>query len=417
MSTQSLFAAASPLDAARASHTHRLHSQTHSAAEVATPTTLSASDFAPAKSPLSPAAQHASKRLKSSTSPDSAIPIYSSSSPPAATRSPAPFDSDLSSTPIDLQHLPQPSDLLSPLPSAALAAAQPSAAPLPSASSNSASASDLAARVQGMFQESDSKSSAAVSEQKSNSSAHKSSSMASTSASASASAAISAANSKNLSRAHSFNASMEDASAAGKDEPMSTTSGAAASAADKPSTSSSSSHGSSSSSSSHSSSSSSHANTAHPRPTHTSKSTDPAGAILEAELGGRYKVIRYLGKGSYGTVFVAEELSTGKQFAIKKIPRVFDNLTNAKRLLRELKILRMLSHHNVIGYKGLLAPVIPATFNSLLIVFEFVDTDLAKLLASDQPITNQHVQYFLYQLLCGINYIHSANIIDRKSVV
>lgn len=50
----------------------------------------------------------------------------------------------------------------------------------------------------------------------------------------------------------------------------------------------------------------------------------------------------------------------------------------------------MLSHHNVIGYRGLLMPSIPATFNSLLIVFEFVDTDLAKLLASDQPITNQH---------------------------
>ena len=77
------------------------------------------------------------------------------------------------------------------------------------------------------------------------------------------------------------------------------------------------------------------------------------------------------------------------------LSQCFDNLTNAKRLLREIKILRMLSHHNVIGYRGLLAPSIPATFNSLLIVFEFVDTDLAKLLASDQPITNQHVQVCL----------------------
>lgn len=75
------------------------------------------------------------------------------------------------------------------------------------------------------------------------------------------------------------------------------------------------------------------------------------------------------------------------------IDQCFDNLTNAKRLLREIKILRMLSHHNVIGYRGLLMPSIPATFNSLLIVFEFVDTDLAKLLASDQPITNQHGHY------------------------
>lgn len=163
-----------------------------------------------------------------------------------------------------------------------------------------------------------------------------------------------------------------------------------------------------------SSSSSSAAAQPQAKPNNTAKSSDPAGqTISEAELEGRFKVIRYLGKGSYGTVFVAEELATGKQVAIKKIPKCFDNLTNAKRLLREIKILRMLSHHNVIGYRGLLSPSVPATFNSLLIVFEFVDTDLAKLLASDQPITNQHVQYFLYQLLCGIHYIHTANVIHR----
>ncbi len=110
---------------------------------------------------------------------------------------------------------------------------------------------------------------------------------------------------------------------------------------------------------------------------------------------------------------VVQGFKTKEQVAIKKIHKCFDNQTNAKRLLREIKILRMMRHTNVIGYKGLIAPVTPSNFNYLLIVFEFVDTDLAKLLASEQGITNQHVQYFLYQILCGLHYIHSANIIHR----
>ena len=68
------------------------------------------------------------------------------------------------------------------------------------------------------------------------------------------------------------------------------------------------------------------------KPNHTAKSTDPAGqTISEAELEGRFKVIRYLGKGSYGTVFVAEELATGKQVAIKKIPKVRERAQPERR--------------------------------------------------------------------------------------
>ena len=134
--------------------------------------------------------------------------------------------------------------------------------------------------------------------------------------------------------------------------------------------------------------------------------------IIPAELHGRYTLVRYLGSGSYGHVHVARD-STGKEVAIKKIVNIFDNLTNAKRLLREIKILRMLQHVNVISLREILPPVDPQRFDDLLIVFEFVETDLQKLIHSDQPFSNDHVQYFLYQLLCGVKYIHSGHIIHR----
>ena len=44
---------------------------------------------------------------------------------------------------------------------------------------------------------------------------------------------------------------------------------------------------------------------------------------------------------------------------------------------------------------------------------EFVETDLNKVISSDQFFEIEHVQYITYQILCGLLYIHSAGIIHR----
>lgn len=36
-----------------------------------------------------------------------------------------------------------------------------------------------------------------------------------------------------------------------------------------------------------------------------------------------------------------------------------------------------------------------------------------RVIYSHQPLTQEHIQFFLYQMLCGLNYIHSAGIIHR----
>ena len=43
-----------------------------------------------------------------------------------------------------------------------------------------------------------------------------------------------------------------------------------------------------------------------------------------------------------------------------------------------------------------------------------MDTDLASIIRSDQPLTEEHIKFFLYQLLKGLKYIHSANIVHRN---
>ena len=41
-----------------------------------------------------------------------------------------------------------------------------------------------------------------------------------------------------------------------------------------------------------------------------------------------------------------------------------------------------------------------------------METDLYKLLKS-QKLSNDHICYFLYQILRGLKYIHSANVLHR----
>lgn len=42
-----------------------------------------------------------------------------------------------------------------------------------------------------------------------------------------------------------------------------------------------------------------------------------------------------------------------------------------------------------------------------------MDTDLYQVVRSKQQLTSDHVQYFIYQLLRGLKYIHSANVLHR----
>jgi len=42
-----------------------------------------------------------------------------------------------------------------------------------------------------------------------------------------------------------------------------------------------------------------------------------------------------------------------------------------------------------------------------------MDSDLHQIITSNQAITDDHIQYFMYQILCAVKYIHSANVLHR----
>ncbi|MBA0820331.1 hypothetical protein Gohar_028094, partial [Gossypium harknessii] len=118
---------------------------------------------------------------------------------------------------------------------------------------------------------------------------------------------------------------------------------------------------------------------------------------------------------------------TREEVAIKKIGNAFDNRIDAKRTLREIKLLRHMDHENVIAIKDIIRPPQRESFNDVYIVYELMDTDLRQIIRSDQQLTDDHcrvartivdhavllLQYFVYQILRGLKYAHSANVLHR----
>ena len=46
-------------------------------------------------------------------------------------------------------------------------------------------------------------------------------------------------------------------------------------------------------------------------------------------------------------------------------------------------------------------------------ILDFMETDLHKIIYSKNELTDEHIQYFVYQILKGLKYIHSAHVIHR----
>ncbi|KAI8819704.1 kinase-like domain-containing protein [Fimicolochytrium jonesii] len=130
-------------------------------------------------------------------------------------------------------------------------------------------------------------------------------------------------------------------------------------------------------------------------------------------LERRYKLSRELGQGAYGIVCAATVLETGQEVAIKKVQKVFEKSILAKRALREIKLLRHFSgHENIISLLDM-DVTDPYTFQEVYLVQELMEADLHQIIRSEQPLTDGHFQYFIYQICRGLKYIHSANVLHR----
>ena len=132
------------------------------------------------------------------------------------------------------------------------------------------------------------------------------------------------------------------------------------------------------------------------------------------DVDTRYTNLQLIGRGAYGAVASAFDTKNELKVAIKKISCVFESITKAKRILREIKLLRYLNgHENIIQIYDVMTYPNTDEFKDVYIVTTLFETDLEEIISSKQPLSKGHLQFFLYQLLRGTKYIHSADILHR----
>merc|ERR1711899_196101 len=137
------------------------------------------------------------------------------------------------------------------------------------------------------------------------------------------------------------------------------------------------------------------------------------------EVPEKYKNLAGIGCGAYGQVCSADDTSVqgadGRymRVAIKKISRPFQSAIHAKRTYRELRMLKHMNHENIIGLQDVFTPSTSLeTFNDVYLVTHLMGADLNNIVKT-QKLSDEHVQFLIYQIIRGMKYVHSAGIIHR----
>ena len=92
---------------------------------------------------------------------------------------------------------------------------------------------------------------------------------------------------------------------------------------------------------------------------------------------------------------------------------VFEDEVDCKRILREVDLLRKLHHPYVINILDVIEPKNHETFDTLYVVLELAESDLKKVIKSAIHLQIKHISTVVYNLLCAVKYLHSANVIHR----
>lgn len=131
----------------------------------------------------------------------------------------------------------------------------------------------------------------------------------------------------------------------------------------------------------------------------------------EFNVGPRYTNLTYISEGAYGVVVSALDNRSNQKVAIKKISP-FEHQTYCQRTLREIRILTRFNHENIIDIKDIISAPSVDLMRDVYIVQCLMETDLHHVIRAHQ-LSGQHICYFLYQILRGLKYIHSANVLHR----
>lgn len=122
------------------------------------------------------------------------------------------------------------------------------------------------------------------------------------------------------------------------------------------------------------------------------------------------KTEKPVGEGTYGVVYKAECLKTGETVALKKIRLEVEDEGVPSTALREISLLKELSHPNVVQLKD-----VEHSQSRLYLVFEWLDQDLKKYMDAchPHPMAKPLIKSYLFQLVRGMAFCHMRGIMHR----
>ncbi|CAI7669297.1 unnamed protein product [Penicillium manginii] len=126
------------------------------------------------------------------------------------------------------------------------------------------------------------------------------------------------------------------------------------------------------------------------------------------ETTDRYTDLTPVGMGVSGLVCSAKDQIGQQTVAVKKLSEPFKTDNIAKHMYREVKLLKQLQHENIIHLKDIF--ISPS--EDIYLVTDLMATDLNTLLKT-KKVDEQFTQYFIYQLMRGLKYVHSAGVVHR----
>ena len=128
------------------------------------------------------------------------------------------------------------------------------------------------------------------------------------------------------------------------------------------------------------------------------------------DLSPQYGNVTYIGWSSYGVLYSSTE-SKGRKVAIKKLSQVPTNIF-CIRALYEIKILTRFHHENIIEIFDIFQRQSSIGVDTY-VVHSLMESDLETVLKS-LCLNQDQICYLVYQILCGLKYIHSANVLHRN---
>ena len=129
---------------------------------------------------------------------------------------------------------------------------------------------------------------------------------------------------------------------------------------------------------------------------------------IKFTIDEKYEFIKQIGLGSFSAVCSCYDRKDNRNVAIKKVTNAFDDLEDARHILREIKILSFFDHDNIVTLLDVPKPDNKETYNDVYVITDLMETDLHRVIYSRQELTDEHIQYFIYQIL-------PANILANKN--